>query len=215
MAQRLPINYNVYTEDELLKMSKVQATKNLNERQQRFCEYYVEGHNRRVAVIKAGYSANGNRAGQYLLHDENVMRYIQWLKARILKEHFLTAYDLIDEWVRIAFSDITDFVEIKPYTIRLKPADEIDGQLVKTIKTGRDGVSIELHDKMKALDNLARYIDDMPKDWKQKIEERKAELLEEEFELKKKQQEYENPQPEDDGFMEAIKESIESIWEED
>ena len=73
---------------------------------------------------------------------------------------------------------MTDFVDIYPHSIKLKPANEVDGQLIKSIKSGRDGVSIELHDKMKALDCLARYCDDMPKDWKQKLEERKMELLE-------------------------------------
>lgn len=54
----------------------------------------------------------------------------------------------------------------------------------------------------------------MPKDWKQKLEERKVELLEEEFELKKKVYELENPQQKDDGFIEAIKESAKVVWEE-
>ena len=83
----------------------------------------------------------------------------------------------------------------------------------KAIKTGRDGVSIELHDKMKALDNLARYIDDMPKDWKQKIEERRVQLLEEEFELKKRMAELDAPEKEDDGFMEALKASATAVWD--
>ena len=54
----------------------------------------------------------------------------------------------------------------------------------------------------------------MPKEWKQKLEERRTELLEQEFELKKKQAELENPDKEDDGFLEAIKESAKTIWEE-
>ena len=109
-------------------------------------------------------------------------------------------------------SDITDFVDIAPHSIRLKPADMIDGQLVKSIKTGRDGISIELHDKMRALEQLARYVDDMPSDWKQRIEERKMQLMEQEFELKKKTSELDNPDKEDDGFIEAIKASAESVW---
>lgn len=105
-------------------------------------------------------------------------------------------------------------MKLKPTYIKLKPADEIDGQLVKSIKSGRDGISIELHDKMKALDNLAKYLDDMPQDWKQRIEERKLELMEQEFELKKKLTEIENPTNEDDGFIEAIKQSAKIIWED-
>lgn len=49
----------------------------------------------------------------------------------------IAAGDIIDEWARIAFSDITDFVNIYPHSISLKPANEMDGQLVKSIKSGR------------------------------------------------------------------------------
>lgn len=211
---RAPIDYDAYTEEELLKMPKSKAIEGLNEKQQRFCECYVEGHNRRIAMIKAGYegaSVSSNYALR-LLHKEEAMRYICWLKARILQTHMINAIELIDEWVRIAFADITDFVDIMPHSIRLKPADMIDGQLVKSIKTGRDGVSIELHDKMRALEQLARYVDDMPSEWKQRLEERRMQLLEEEFELKKKQSELSNPENEDDGFLEAIKASTDAVW---
>ena len=213
---RTPIDYDVYTEEELLKMPKSKAVEGLTEMQQRYCEYYIEGHNRKMAMLKAGYSAE--KAASYslrLMHKEEAQRYICWLKARVLKRHMLSAMDIVEEWIRIAFADITDFVEIKPYSIKLKPAEQIDGQLVKSIKTGRDGISIELHDKMKALDCLAKYVDDMPKEWKQKLEERRTELLEEEFELKKKLSEIENPSAEDDGFLEAIKQSVESVWTEE
>lgn len=214
--QRVPIKMIDYTEEELLNMKKSAAIEGLNEQQQRFCECYIEGHNRRMALLKAGYAAaacNGNY-GMRLLHKKEIQRYICWLKVRVFRQHILNAMDLIDEWIRIAFADITDFVEIKPTYIKLKPADEIDGQLVKSIKSGRDGISIELHDKMKALDNLAKYLDDMPQDWKQRIEERKLELMEQEFELKKKLTEIENPTNEDDGFIEAIKQSAKIIWED-
>ena len=139
--KRQPIEYDAYTEDELIRMPKSKAIAGLNEQQQRFCECYIEGHNRRIAMIKAGYkkgSANANYALR-LLANEDVQRYICWLKARVLKSHMIKAIDLIDEWVRIAFSDITDFVEIARHSIRLKPADVIDGQLGQSIKTGGDG----------------------------------------------------------------------------
>ena len=193
--RKTPIGCINYTEDELLSMKKSEATSGLTEQQQRFCECYIEGHNKKIALIKAGYSHKNETYVTRLLHKEEIQRYIAW--------------------IRIAFADISDFVDIYPYSIKLKPADQIDGQLVKSIKSGRDGVSIELHDKMKALDCLSRYVEDMPLDFKQKIEQRRTELLEQEFELKKKAQERSIPEQEDDGFLQAIKESVESIWETD
>lgn len=210
-----PIDYNAWTEEELLKMKKKEAVYGLSEQQQRFCEYYIEGHNKRLALIKAGYETRSESYVIRLLHDIRIQKYICWLKARILQEHFINAADIIDAWIRIAFSDMSDFVEISPYSIKLKPATQIDGQLVKSIKSSRDGVSIELYDKMKALDNLAKYIEDMPSDFKQKLDERKVQLLEEELELKKKMQQASIPVMEDDGFMRAIKESAAAVWEAD
>lgn len=213
--RRVPINYEEYTTEELLAMRKTQAVEGLPERAQKFCEAFVEGHNYKTALIKAGYvepeKRNGN-FGRRLLLNKGVQRYVAWLKARALNACLVNAYDLIDMWVRIAFSDMSDFVEIHPTYIKLKPDDMIDGQLIKSIKSGKDGVSIELHDKMKALDNLARYMEDMPKDYKQKLEERKMDLLEQEFELKKKMVELDNPEQEDDGFMKAIKEATKAVW---
>ena len=55
----------------------------------------------------------------------------------------------------------------------------------------------------------------MPKDWKEKIEARRQELMEEEFQLKKKLYELSNPEEEDDGFIEAIKNSVKAVWEDE
>lgn len=210
----IPISNETWTQEELLEMSKSEAVGNLPEKAQKFCEFYVEGLNRKMALKKAGYESLDANYAYRLLKKEGVQRYIMWLKARILNVHMVNAVDVLDQWIRIAFSDMTDFVDIHRNYISLKPASEVDGQLIKSIKSGRDGVSIELHDKLKALDCLARYLDDMPKDWKQKLEERKLELLTQEFELKKKVYELENPEVKDDGFMEAIKASAKVVWEE-
>lgn len=210
----IPISNETWTQEELLEMSKSEAIGNLPEKAQKFCEFYVEGLNRKMALKKAGYESLDANYAYRLLKKEGVQRYIMWLKARILNVHMVNAVDVLDQWIRIAFSDMTDFVDIHRNFISLKPASEVDGQLIKSIKSGRDGVSIELHDKLKALDCLARYLDDMPKDWKQKLEERKLELLTQEFELKKKVYELENPEVKDDGFMEAIKASAKVVWEE-
>ena len=204
---------NDYTTEELLKMKKSEATENLTEKQQRFCEYYVEGHNKTLALKKAGYDRCTPAFSYRFFRSDDIRRYIAWLKSRVVNAHLVQAYDVIDAWMRIAFTDATDFVNIHPYNISLKPVEDIDGQLIKSIKSGRDGISLEFYDKMKALDNLAKYMDDMPDDVKTRLEKRKVELMEQEFELKKKTAEMGMPKQEDDGFIAAIKESVESIWD--
>lgn len=209
----IQIDYDSYSNEELLKMKKSEAIEGLTEKQQRFCEYYVEGHNKTLALQKAGYDRCTPAFSYRFFRSEDIQRYICWLKARVTNSHLISAYDVMDAWIRIAFSDISDFVEISPYSIRLKPANQVDGQLVKSIKSGKDGISIELWDKLKALDNLSRYVQDMPEDFKQKLERRRVELMEQDFEFRKKTSELAAPQKEDDGFMEAIKASVESIWD--
>lgn len=211
--KNVKIEYDSFSNDELLKMKKSEAVEGLTEKQQRFCEYFVEGHNKTIALQKAGYDRTNPNFSYRFFRNENIQRYICWLKARVTNSHLVSAYDVMDAWIRIAFADISDFVDISPYSIRLKPANQIDGQLVKSIKSGKDGISIELWDKLKALDNLSRYVQDMPEDFKQRLEKRRLELMEQDFELKKRASELAAPQKEDDGFMEAIKSSVESIWD--
>lgn len=163
-----PIRYDKYTVEELLEMSQAEAQEGLTEKQQRFCEAYISSYSVRTAMVKAGYDPikSGN-LGYTLRKKPGVQRYIQWLKARVVNESLVNGSDIIEQWLKIAFSDMTDFVNIGRTSVTLKPAAEMDGQLIKSIKSGRDGISIELYDKLKALDSLARYTEDMPKDYKQ------------------------------------------------
>lgn len=210
---RRAIDYDVYTMEELLNMSHEDAVEGLTEKQIKFCEVYVLNYNISIALRKAGYESETSGAAYRIRQKPGCKRYIQWLKARMLHDTLVTGADIINQWIKIAFADMTDFVDVNKFGITLKPVREMDGQLVKSIKSGRDGISIELYDKLKALDSLAKYTDDMPKDYKQRIEERKLELLEQEFELKKSIYDMENKAEEDDGFVEALKESAKVVWE--
>lgn len=211
---RRAIDYDVYTTEELLEMSHEDAIEGLTEKQIKFCEVYVLNYNISIALRKAGYESETSGAAYRIRQKPGCKRYIQWLKARMLHDTLINGEDIINQWVKIAFADMTDFVNINKFGITLKPVREMDGQLVKSIKSGRDGVSIELYDKLKALDSLAKYTEDMPKDYKQKIEERKMELMEQEFELKKSIYDMENKIEKDDGFVEALKQSAKIVWEQ-
>lgn len=211
---RRAIDYDVYTTEELLEMSHEDAIEGLTEKQIKFCEVYVLNYNISIALRKAGYESETSGAAYRIRQKPGCKRYIQWLKARMLHDTLINGEDIINQWVKIAFADMTDFVDINKFGITLKPVREMDGQLVKSIKSGRDGVNIELYDKLKALDSLAKYTEDMPKDYKQKIEERKMELMEQEFELKKSIYDMENKIEKDDGFVEALKQSAKIVWEQ-
>lgn len=212
--RKAQIVYNEYSTEELLEMPRDEAVGKLTEMQQRFCEAYVSSHNIKMALIKAGYKED-TVLGYMIRKKPAAKRYIQWLKARIVNEAIISGAEIIEQWLKIAFADMSDFVDIHKYSISLKPADQIDGQLIKTIKSGKDGVSVELYDKLKALDSLAKYTEDMPKDYRQIIEEKKLELMQQEFELKKKVYDMDSVEKEDDGFIEALSKSAKVIWEDE
>ena len=59
---------------------------------------------------------------------------------------------------------MTDYVNITPTGVSLKPSAVVDGQIITEIKEGRDGITIKLADKMKALDKLSAYLKVLPND---------------------------------------------------
>lgn len=218
----MPTNYRKIfteeTEEELLNMTREEACLNLNEKQRLFCEHYAAKHNAVLACRKAGYGKGSVHSLSWRLRQNpDVNRYLAWLKLRISHETHVNAMDIIDHYARIAFADVTDFVEIEKGKVTLIDADNIDGQLIKTVKKGKNGeVSLEMYDKLAALQKLERYFDIMPADWKQKIEERKLGIMEKQLELEQiKAGQLGGDAIEDDGFMEALKAFAEEVWEDE
>jgi len=54
--------------------------------------------------------------------------------------------------------------------------DRVDGTIISEVKQGKDGVSIKLEDKMKALDKLSLYFDLFPDKFKREIESEKLKI---------------------------------------
>jgi len=203
------------TEEELLKMSRQEATLNLTDKQISFCENYSRTNNAILAAKKAGYAHKSSHGiGWKLRQIADVNRYIMWLKARAAKGAIISAAEIIDLYARIAFADVTDFVTIKNGRVKLIDGAEIDGQLVTEVKQGRDGIGIKLADRLAAAQKLERYFDVMPADWKQKIEERKIEILQQRLELDKLKSGLGIADTIDDGFIDALRGTAEEVWGE-
>ena len=202
------------TEEELFNMTRAEATLNLNDKQIKFCEEYARTFNIKLSAVRAGYSKkSAHTAAWKIRQNPDCARYIAWLKLRVSQKVFVHAVDIIDHYARIAFSDITDVCEVHDGKISVQDSDMIDGQIVKSIKKGRDGVTVVMYDKMEALAKLERYFDIMPKDWKQQLEERKVAIMEQKLELEKRKM-GDGEEITDDGFIEALKESASTVWED-
>ena len=215
----MPITYKKIfveaTEEELGRMSREEASLNLNDKQRRWCEEYVNNFNAKLAAKKAGYSPKcAATIGWKLRQNPDVCLYLAWLKLKVSYKAWVRPEDVIDQYARIAFSDITDFVEVKNGRLSLVDSDMMDGQLVKSVKKGRDGVSIEMYDKFAALARLERFFEEMPKDWREKLEEKKVELMEEKLTIEKQKLGLLDDEISDDGFLEALRETAEEVWED-
>lgn len=156
--------------------------------------YYVKYFNGTQAALKAGYSKDGAHVqASRLLRRERVSSYIKELKGELVENVFVEAMDVLKEYIKIAFADITNYLNFgqREITIQdddgnevtrlvnfvdLYEADMVDGSIITEVKQGRDGISVKLADKMKALDKLSQYFDLVPDNFKKQIEEERHKM---------------------------------------
>lgn len=171
--------------------------------------------------------------GYELLKNVEIKKEILRLKQARLNRELLSEHDIFQKYMDIAFSDITDYVtfgteevpvmtmygpaQIKDEktgkkktltkvinTVRFKESTNIDGTLISEVKQGRDGASIKLLDKMKALDWLAEHMDMATEEQKIRIASMKA-----------KAQLNDEDKIADDGFLEALNGTAGEDWSDE
>lgn len=138
------------------------------------------------------------RAGPKLLGNIGIKNEIQKLKQNRLNKEMLAAEDIFQKYMDIAFADITDYVEFGREEVRVMGAfgplyekDEntgektpitkevnvvrfvnsklVDGTIISEVKQGKDGASIKLADRMKALQWLSDHLDLANEEQKAKV----------------------------------------------
>ena len=106
-----------------------------------------------------------------MLVNVSIKQELYRLKAELQQDNFVDVQDWIQEYVKQAFADIADFTEFDREVVefndgsegpvvfvRLKDSDKIDGTLIQEVKKGKDGVSVKLYDKQKAMSELMKYL---------------------------------------------------------
>lgn len=188
----------------------------LTEQEELFCYHYMKTFNATTSAIRAGYSSSyGHNKAYRLLKTDKVKGFLNHIKGQRNEELFIDGMRIIQEYIKVAFADITDFIKFGPGGVSLRSSSNVDGQLITKVSEGKNGITIELADKMAALSKLERYLDVMPTEWKQIVEERKTDLLAQRLELEK--QKVNGPEEEaiDDGFLEALKGSAKEVWKDE
>lgn len=141
--------------------------------------------------------------GSSHLRNPKIKSEILKLKQERLNREFLSEADIFQKYMDIAFADITDYmtfgteevpvmaihgpVKIKDpetgeekqltkivNTVRFKDSAEVDGTILSEVRQGKDGASIKLPDRMKALQWLSDHMDMATEEQKAKIAQIKA-----------------------------------------
>lgn len=144
--------------------------------------------------------------GSNTLRKPKIKNEIQRLKQNRLNREMLSEEDIFQKYMDIAFADITDYVEfgreivpvMGPFgpvivkneetgekievkkeinVVRFKESIEVDGTLITEIKQGKDGASIKLADRMKALQWISDHMDLATAEQRARIEVLKSQVV--------------------------------------
>lgn len=159
----------------------------LTPKENRFIWHWLNnGHNGTKAVRDAGYSCKTEKAAgvlaSKLLGKVSIYEAIKKHEEMIVESTQITAERIAKELAQIAFSNITDYVEIEDATYDFLDLDEDEEAepvqkkntykavkikstkdmknlgAVAAIKEGRHGIEIKLWDKLDAIKILAQYV---------------------------------------------------------
>lgn len=176
----------------------------LTEKQEKFCLYYIKNFNATQSYLKAYGGKNSHVAsveGSKNLVKPSIKKRIRELINKQNKTLFLKSNRVLNEMVKIAFSDIGDYVRwhskeelvigafgpitdsktgkpIKKIVNRVEAvnSDEVDTTLVSEVSQGKDGFKIKMVDKWKAMEYLIKHFDLFNDEFKRELELQKLEL---------------------------------------
>ncbi|MDO4794217.1 MAG: terminase small subunit [Filifactor alocis] len=184
--------------------------------------------------------------GYKLLKKPHVREEIDRLKKARYTREFLSESDIFQEYMDYAFSDIGDYIEfgteevpvmsaVGPVIVRdeetgekkmltrvvnvarFKQSTEVDTSLILEVKQGKEGASIKLPDKLKALDWLANHMNMATEEQKAKVQKLFAEVdkIQAETEKTKASRMIDDSEYHDDGFLSALKGEASNIWSDE
>ena len=153
----------------------------LTAKQAAFVEEYLVDLNATQAAIRAGYSKKtANFLGMENLRRPHVAAAIKMAMDERSQRTKITQDDVLRSWFAIATADIRDVVEWKMGALgseeqeailpTLRARDSADlppniSSAIADVSMSRDGtIRVKMHDKMRALDSLARHLGMFEKD---------------------------------------------------
>lgn len=140
--------------------------KKLTPKQRRFIDEYLIDLNATQAAIRAGYSEKtAYSIGAENLTKPVIQAEIQNRKNQLQTKLEITQERVLQELAAIAFANGADYAKIvkngPQETVERIPTDSLPPEklaAIACIKSGRNGIEIRLHDKVKALELLGKYL---------------------------------------------------------
>jgi phage terminase small subunit len=207
-------------------------------RQIRFCDEYLIDLNATQAAIRAGYSEKyANTNASKLLQITTIKDYIQKRKTDREKRTEITQDRVLHELALIAFSNAADYATVvehdamidgqimydnegKPIKYRtVEPVlteelTEDQKRVLSVIKKGRDGFEVKPYDKLRALEMLGRHLGMWDKKSAADVEEQRARIEKLKADTMRIKGEDPNGEEQNDGFIDALRSEVQSVWEE-
>lgn len=166
-------------------VESVLENSDLTDKQQLFCIYLAYGDSATAAYQKAygcSYQAAMANASR-LLRNDKVRAEAERLKKERFEAKLFDEHDIFQWYLDVAQASITDFVTFgreevqamgafgpivdkksgEPIMkeinyVKFRESADVNGHIIKKVKLGKDGASIELYDAMEAMDWLAEHM---------------------------------------------------------
>lgn len=149
----------------------------LNDKQKRFCEEYVIDFNGTQAAIRAGYSAKtANRIASENLSKPVIQNYLTELKRRVAENNDGLIQKVINELVKVGFSNIQDYITVGNNVVDFTDIDSNKAAAISSVKKSvttfgtddnggtKEVIEFKLWDKISALEKLGKHLGIFEKD---------------------------------------------------
>lgn len=137
----------------------------MTENQKRFADEYLIDLNAtrayKVAYPNVKKDETAAQAGSRLLRNVKVSEYIAERIQDLQQRTEITQDRVLQELATIAFSKVTDYVEIRAGQVFIKDTCTMDDNQIRaiaSIKEGANGIEIKMYGKEKALELLGRHL---------------------------------------------------------
>ncbi len=157
----------------------------LTNKQEKFIQELIKGKSQREAYREAypksrEWAENAvDTQACILLKNSKVLERYNKLRGRLIKEAedeaIITAKEVLKEFAKIGRADIKDFLSFRTgktivghedgepvidyaHVVELKDSDQVDGSLISEVQLKDGTLKFKLHDKVKALENIARHL---------------------------------------------------------